>query len=76
MSSLKALVSYGLKEFELGSYFAKQHTLLSKLNEQEHALVSNLVVARAYRNYMKKMVHLGLVEVDGSGRWKKFQIVV
>ena len=39
-------------------------------------LVSKPVVARAYRNYMKKMVDLGLVEVEGSGRWKKFQIVL
>ena len=34
-------------------------------------LVSRPVVTRAYRNYMKKLVDLGLVEVDGSGRWKK-----
>ena len=39
-------------------------------------LVSKPVVARAYRNYMKKMVYLGLVEVEGSGRWKKYQIAV
>jgi len=39
-------------------------------------LVSKPVVTRAYRNYMKKMVDLGLVEVDGSGRWKRYEIIV
>ncbi|MCW3986454.1 MAG: hypothetical protein NWE91_08645 [Candidatus Bathyarchaeota archaeon] len=39
-------------------------------------LVSKPVVARAYRNYMKKIVDLGLVRVEGSGRWKKYEITL
>jgi orc1/cdc6 family replication initiation protein len=33
------------------------------------------VVSRAYRNYMSKMVNLGLVKSDGKGRWKSYEIV-
>ena len=39
-------------------------------------LVSKPVVDRAYRNYMKKMVELGLVKADGFGRWKIYEVVV
>lgn len=39
-------------------------------------LVSKPVGARAYRNYMKKMVDLGLVKVKGSGRWKSYEIII
>ena len=39
-------------------------------------LVSKLVVARAYRNYMEKMVDLGLVIAKGKGRWRNFQITL
>jgi hypothetical protein len=39
-------------------------------------LVSKPVVDRAYRNYMKKMVDLGLVNVKGKGRWKIYEIVI
>jgi Cdc6-like AAA superfamily ATPase len=38
-------------------------------------LVNNPVVDRAYRNYMKKMVELGLVKAEGSGRWKSYEII-
>jgi len=38
--------------------------------------VSKPVVTRAYRNYMKKMVDLGLVSSKGKGRWKKYEIVI
>ena len=31
---------------------------------------------RSYRNYMQRMVELGLVREVGSGRWKKYEIVV
>jgi len=37
-------------------------------------LVSKPVVARAYRNYMKKMVNLGLVNSKGNGRWKTYEM--
>ena len=38
--------------------------------------VTNPVVDRAYRNYMIEMVKLGLVKVEGKGRWKVYEIVV
>lgn len=34
------------------------------------------VVDRAYRNYMQQMLALGLVKVEGRGRWKVYEIVV
>jgi len=37
--------------------------------------VANPVVDRAYRNYMIEMVELGLVKVEGRGRWKVYEIV-
>ena len=37
--------------------------------------VSNPVVDRAYRKYMERMVELGLVKVDGKGRWKRYEII-
>jgi len=39
-------------------------------------LASDPVVDRAYRNYMRKMLCLGLVRVKGSGRWKYYYVVV
>ena len=46
------------------------------LYKEYRNLVSKPVVARAYRNYMKRMVELGLVKVEGKGRWKSYEIVV
>jgi len=37
-------------------------------------LGKNPVVDRAYRNYTKRMVELGLVKVEGFGRWKIYEI--
>jgi len=34
--------------------------------------VKNPVVDRAYRNYMQKMIELGLIKAEGKGRWKKY----
>lgn len=34
------------------------------------------VVDRSYRNYMQKMEELGLVRESGSGRWKRYAIIV
>ena len=39
-------------------------------------LVKHPVVSRAYRNYMQKMVRLGLVKTEGYGRWKRYEIMV
>jgi orc1/cdc6 family replication initiation protein len=38
--------------------------------------VRETVVDRSYRNYMQKMEELGLVKESGSGRWKKYEIIV
>jgi cell division control protein 6 len=38
-------------------------------------LVKNPVVDRAYRNYMQRMVNLGLVRCEGKGRWRSYEIV-
>ncbi len=34
------------------------------------------IVDRSYRNYMQKMEELGLVREHGSGRWKKYEIMI
>ncbi len=47
-----------------------------KLYRQYSKLVTVPVVSRAYRKYMKGMIELGLIKSDGSGRWKKYEIVV
>jgi len=39
-------------------------------------LVSKPVMARAYGNYMKKMVNLGLVITKGKGRWRTYEIIL
>jgi len=39
-------------------------------------LVSKPVVDRAYRNYMTRMVKLGLIKSTGSGRWRDYEIVL
>lgn len=47
-----------------------------KLYEEYCKTVSEPVVDRAYRNYMKSMSDLGLVRVEGSGRWKKYEVIL
>jgi Cdc6-like AAA superfamily ATPase len=36
----------------------------------------NAVTDRSYRNYMNRMVELGLVREQGSGRWRKYEVVI
>lgn len=38
-------------------------------------LAQSPVVDRAYRNYMQRMVNLGLIKAEGKGRWKSYEIV-
>ena len=45
------------------------------LYEEYRKLVKNPVVDRAYRNYMRRMVELGLVKVEGFGRWKIYELI-
>lgn len=33
------------------------------------------IVDRSYRNYMRKILDLGLVRESGSKRWKKYEII-
>ncbi|MGQ9469903.1 MAG: Cdc6/Cdc18 family protein [Nitrososphaerales archaeon] len=53
----------------------KKRMLLGELYREYCKLVKNPVVDRAYRNYMKRMVELGLVKVEGFGRWKIYEII-
>lgn len=38
-------------------------------------LTKNPVVDRAYRNFMRRMVNLGLIRDEGKGRWKTYEII-
>jgi len=53
----------------------KKKRMASGLLYKEYCkLAKNPVVDRAYRNYMKRMVELGLVKVEGKGRWKVYEL--
>jgi len=53
----------------------KRKMTSGSLYREYQNLVSNPVVDRAYRNYMKRMVELGLVKVEGKRRWKNYEII-
>jgi len=54
----------------------KKRRLASGLLYKEYKnIVSDPVVDRAYCNYIKKMVELGLVKENGACRWKFYEIV-
>lgn len=40
------------------------------------SIVPKPVGGRAYRNYMKRIVELGLAKVEGKGRWKSYEVVI
>jgi orc1/cdc6 family replication initiation protein len=46
------------------------------LYREYRKMVPKPVVDRAYRNYMKELVQLGLVKAEGAGRWKVYKIVI
>jgi len=55
----------------------KKKRMSSGLLYREYCrLTKNPVVNRAYRNYIKRMVELGLVKVEGKGRWKIYEIAI
>ncbi len=55
----------------------KNRTMESgKLFDEYRKSVTDIVTDRSYRNYMERMEELGLVQSIGSGRWKKYEIVV
>jgi Cdc6-like AAA superfamily ATPase len=45
------------------------------LYSEYRTLAQDPVVDRAYRNYMRRMVSLGLIKSEGKGRWKSYEIV-
>jgi cell division control protein 6 len=54
----------------------KKRKLSSGLLYNEYRTsIQTPVVDRAYRNYMQRMVDLGLIKSEGKGRWKCFEIV-
>lgn len=55
----------------------KKRRLSSGLLYNEYCtLMKSPVVDRAYRNYMRKMVNLGLIKSEGKGKWKRYEIAV
>ncbi len=54
----------------------KKRKLLSGLLYNEYRTsIQTPVVDRAYRNYMQRMVDLGLIKSEGKGRWKCYEII-
>jgi hypothetical protein len=39
-------------------------------------VMNGTITDRSYRNYMIRMVELGLVREMGSSRWKKYEIAI
>jgi cell division control protein 6 len=55
----------------------KSRTMNSgELYEKCNRTIRQKVIDRSYRNYMQRMKELGLVRESGSGRWKKYEIVI
>jgi orc1/cdc6 family replication initiation protein len=53
----------------------KKRKLSSGLLYNEYCItMKSPVVDRAYRNYMRRMVNLGLIKSEGKGRWKTYEI--
>jgi len=46
------------------------------LYKEYRKLVERPIVSRAYRNYMKKIIGLGLVKAKGFGRWRSYEIII
>jgi orc1/cdc6 family replication initiation protein len=54
----------------------KKRKLSSGLLYDEYCtIMKSPVVDRAYRNYMRRMVSLGLIKSEGKGRWKSYEII-
>ena len=47
-----------------------------KLFEECRKSSNQILIDRSYRNYMQRMVELELVRESGTGRWKRYEIVV
>jgi cell division control protein 6 len=79
MDKLKKIYPFDkLNEHQRAIYniLERKRKMSSGLLYNEYStLVRNPVVDRAYRNYMQRMVNLGLIKADGKGRWKSYEIV-
>lgn len=54
----------------------KRRKLSSGLLYNEYCILTkNPVVDRANRNYMRRMVNLGLIKAEGKRRWKSYEII-
>jgi orc1/cdc6 family replication initiation protein len=53
----------------------KQKVSSGMLYNEYCTLMKSPVVDRAYRNYMRRMVNLGLIKAEGKGRWKSYEII-
>ena len=45
---------------------------LRNISSRLFGLGTQISILRARRKYMKKMVELGIVKAEGSGRWKSY----
>jgi len=54
----------------------KKKMLSGELYKEYCNFVSEPVVDRAYRNYMKRMLQLGLVIAKNNRRWKSYEIII
>jgi orc1/cdc6 family replication initiation protein len=79
MTKLKRVYPFDkLNEHQKAIYdiLEKKRKLSSGLLYNEYCTsVKSPVVDRAYRNYMRRMVNLGLIKSEGKGRWKSYEII-
>jgi len=79
MNKLKKIYPFDkLNEHQKAIYdiLEKKRKLSSGLLYNEYCtLMKNPVVDRAYRNYMRRMMSLGLIKAEGKGRWKIYEII-
>jgi len=68
-----------LNEYQKTIYeiLGKKKRMASGLLYREYCRIVKIpVVDRAYRNYMNRMVELGIVNVQEFGRWKIYEIII
>ena len=80
MNKLKKILPFDrLNEHQKAIYeiLEKKRKMQSGLLYNEYrSHVNSPVVDRAYRNYMRKMVNLGLIRSEGKGRWRSYEITL
>ena len=79
MNKLRKLYPFDkLNEHQKAIYsiLEKKRKLSSGLLYDEYCtIMKSPVVDRAYRNYMRRMVSLGLIKSEGKRRWKSYEII-